>query len=607
MDLPIRDLNFTQFELLVPGTLPIFASLKLNQNPQGGIPVNVNGQLFSGTVIQLDGTDNRDPLQGLIVINPTLESISGMKFTTQNYGAEFGQATAGVVSIQTRSGTNSWHGSAFDFHRTHWGQATDPFSQTSLAPIKRNEFGVSLGGPVSRNSVFIFGDYQGTRQSTSVNQLLSVPTATVLSTCLGPAFAGSCDLREYGSAIYNPKNKQKQFPNKMIPNSEISQAAVNLLKVLPLPNHQTTTAGIGNFLTNVTEVFYADQFNTRVDYNASGEIKLLARYSFADFRDDGSPAFGPTGGGVGTNPPITSPQGFAGVGRTRNQELSSGFVYNLSPTLVTDGRFGFFRYHLNLDPLDLGTKPAQTIALTSGLNGADIFSSGMPDIELLAPGPVIQFGYSPRVNNCNCPLREKEQQFQWVSNWTKIVGNHALRWGADIRYLQNFRLASDTRRAGRLVFDSTTTNSTGGTDGRKGLGLATFLLGTVTSLDQFYSNPANPVAFNAEEREKRWFFYGQDTWRVTQRLTLNYGLRWEIYLPQSVTASGAGGFLIPDFRSPPKSVFKVPGVAGVGRSGNVKTSLANLGPRLGVAYLVRPTTVIRAGYGRSFDRARNDW
>src|SRR5262249_4866638 len=146
-----------------PGALPIFASLPSNQNPQAGIPVNVNGQHFSGTGVQLDGTDNRDPLQGLIVLNPPLESVSEMKFTTQNYGAEFGEATAGVVIIQTRSGTNSWHGSAFDFRRTGWGQATDPFARTPLAPIKRNEFGGSLGGALVKNRLFIFGDYQGTR------------------------------------------------------------------------------------------------------------------------------------------------------------------------------------------------------------------------------------------------------------------------------------------------------------------------------------------------------------------------------------------------------------------------------------------------------------
>src|SRR6185437_8645749 len=130
-------------------------------------------------------------------------------------------------------------------------------------------------------------------------------------------------------------------------------------------------------------------------------------------------------------------------------------------------------YHLNLDSSDFGTKSAETIALTRGLNGSDIFSSGMPDIEL--PDLNLQLGYSSRVNNCNCPLREKEQQFQWVNNWTKIAGNHAFRWGTDIRYVQNFRLASDRPRVGHLLFSPVTTSN----NGTGGLGLATFLLGTV--------------------------------------------------------------------------------------------------------------------------------
>jgi len=137
--LPLRDLNVSRLGLLVPGSLPAILRLDLHQNPQNGTPINVNGQSFSGTGFQLDGTDNRDPLLGLVLINPNLESVSEMKVTTQNYGADFGEATAGVVSTQTRSGTNSWHGSAFDTRRTDWGQASDPFSAGPPPPIKRNE------------------------------------------------------------------------------------------------------------------------------------------------------------------------------------------------------------------------------------------------------------------------------------------------------------------------------------------------------------------------------------------------------------------------------------------------------------------------------------
>jgi hypothetical protein len=610
-DLPIRDLNVTRLGLLVPGSLPIGISLPINQNPQNGSVINVNGQFFVGTAFQLDGTDNRDPLEGLIVLNPNFESVSEMKVTTQNYSAEFGEATAAVVTIQTRSGTNSWHGSAFDFRRTGWGQAKDPFSTTATAPILRNEFGGSLGGPLVRNKLFFFGDYQGTRQSTGFKQVLSVPTLEVHRTCTGVG-NGFCDLLEYlhldqsdpnSGQVYDP-NSHMKYDNNQIPNGKINPSAVKLLALLPAPNHGNRI--VNNFLASGARIIDADQFDTRVDYNASGKLKLLARYSFADFRDDSSGAFGKIAGGAGTNA-----SGIAAIGRTRNQGISAGFAYNFSSSLLTDFRFGFFRYHLNLDSPDLGTTPAQTIASTPGLN-TDLFSSGMPDLEF--PGSLpgqqpnaslgndyLRFGYSVAVNSCNCPLREREQQFQWASNWIKSSGNHTFKWGADIRYLQNFRLASDRRRAGHLVFNAKTTNSNGFGVGSGGLSLATFLFGAVSAFDRFYGNPDNPARLNAGERQQRSFFYGQDTWRVTPHLTVNYGLRWEIYFPQAVTANGAGGFLIPNFQDPARSMFSVPGTPGVGRNGNVKNSLTNFGPRLGIAYLVTPKTVIRAGYGRSFD------
>ena len=129
----------------------------------------VNGQSFSGTGYQLDGTENRDPILGIIVINPNLESIGETKITSQNYDAEFGQATAGVVSVQTKSGTNDFHGSAFEFFQSDKFQARNPFTQPlptdSLPETKRNQFGVAIGGPIMKNKSFFFGDYQGTRST----------------------------------------------------------------------------------------------------------------------------------------------------------------------------------------------------------------------------------------------------------------------------------------------------------------------------------------------------------------------------------------------------------------------------------------------------------
>jgi Carboxypeptidase regulatory-like domain/TonB dependent receptor len=601
--LPILDLNVARFTLLVPGALPGITGLPPEQNPQRGPAIDINGQHFSGTASQLDGTANRDPLQGFIVINPTLESVNEMKVTTQNYSAEFGEATAGVLTIQTRSGTNAWHGSAFDYRRSDWGQAGVPFAFGGVPPIKRNEFGGSLGGPIVRSRFFLFGDYQGTRQAVGFDQLLSVPTQLVHQTCVG-GLSGNCDLSEYLSIaqVYDPSTHLPYGSNR-IPNSLISQAAVNVLGLLPLPNNANHGI-VNNYEASGLEVFNADQFNLRADLNVTGKFRVFGRYSFADFRDDGSGAFGAAAGGAGTNA-----QGYAGIAKTRNQGLSIGFSYAFRPSLLADFRFGFFRYHLNLNSPDLGTEPALNLALTPGLNN-DLYSSGLPDFEI--PGQLagqifnpslgtdyLRFGYSNAVNSCNCPLREVENEFQGVNNWIKTSGSHAFKWGADVRFLTNYRLASDRRRAGHLTFNPSVTGL--GTQTAPGLGLATFLFGDITSLDRYFSNPQNPVSLNAGEHQTRTFFYAQDTWQASHRLTINYGLRWEIYFPQTVTAKAGGGFLVPDFNSPMASMFRVPGTQGVDSHGNVKISLNNLGPRIGIAFLAAPNTVIRAGYGRSFD------
>src|SRR5436309_1421230 len=170
-ELPVLDRNFTKLILLTPGTQQLQWQHAASENPQGSTQTMVNGQHFSGTGYQLDGTENRDPILGIIVINPNFEAIGETKITSQNYDAEFGQATAGVVSVQTKSGTNAIHGSAFESYLGDRLQSRNPFSQAQADPLtgkfvpdtKRNAFGGSLGGPIQRDRVFIFGDYAGLR------------------------------------------------------------------------------------------------------------------------------------------------------------------------------------------------------------------------------------------------------------------------------------------------------------------------------------------------------------------------------------------------------------------------------------------------------------
>src|SRR5262245_1537228 len=201
-DLPILDRNFTKFILLTPGTQQLQWQHAASENPQGSIQTMVNGQHFSGTGYQLDGTENRDPILGIIVINPNFEAIGETKITSQNYDAEFGQATAGVVSVSTRSGTNDLHGSAFLFRQNDVLQARNPFSQSQtdkqtnkfIPDTLKNQFGGSLGGRIIKDRLFVFGDYEGLRSKTGGTKLLTVPTAA--------ARAG--DLSGYGVNIYDP-------------------------------------------------------------------------------------------------------------------------------------------------------------------------------------------------------------------------------------------------------------------------------------------------------------------------------------------------------------------------------------------------------------------
>jgi len=603
-DLPMFDRNLTRLELLVPGAARAKLAISPNQNPQGSQPVNINGQYFSGSAFQLDGTENRDPLEGIVIINPPPDAVLEMKVTTQGYNAEFGQATAGVVTVQTRSGTNNWHGDGYGYRRTGFGQTDDPFEVGGVPPQKNSIFGGSLGGPIVRNKLFIFGDYEGTRSSAGANVLLNVPSKQFRNTCL---MGEDCDLSAYSEFIdgplHNDDSNMTPFPNYTIPSSDVSPQAVALLKLLPPPNNKPVDPVCAsqdpnlepvcnNFLVSGAEILNGDQFDVRADYNLKSSFRLFGRYSFGDFRDIGSPAFGTVAGGTGSNP-----AGFAGNTRTRLQGIGVGFTYTLSPRTVTDFRFGFFRYRLNNDSQDFGTIPNLNPVIPGIFSTKDPFASGMPDIQI--PGqssgekPLVssigsdylRFGYSPTTNNCNCPLREREQQFQFVNNWTRTAGRHLVKWGADLRYLQNYRLASTDRRTGFFNFAPNPT----------GLGLATLLLGDVSTFERVVSTP---VANDAGERQKRFGFYGQDTWRVNSRLTLNYGLRWELYFPQTVNV--AGGFLLPTFDNPDpgKTFFNV---AGDGSAGGVSNSWKNVAPRVGLAYLLNSTTVIRAGYGRSFD------
>ena len=578
-DLPVLDRNFTKFILLTPGTQQLQWQHAASENPQGSTQTMVNGQHFSGTGYQLDGTENRDPILGIIVINPTLESIGETKITSQNYDAEFGQATAGVVSVQTRSGSNALHLTAFEFFLNDRFQARNPFTQFQRDPLtgrfipetERNQFGGSVGGPIVRNKWFFFGDYQGTRSTQGGSRLLSVPTAA----------ARNGDLSAYGINIYDPLSGQ-QFPGNVIPQNRLSPQARALLELIPMPNATGRDNGTrDNFVASGSESFTENSVNVRIDGRLSDALNMFGRYSLGDFLRDGPTAFG-TGGGQ----EIVS---LGGVSDAINQSLAFGIDRTLSSSLLADFRFGFFRYKVNVLPFDFGTRPASDAGIP-GLNLDDTFSSGLPAGFVngegsTAPG-AFEFGSGLGVNRCNCPLDQNEKQFQLVGNVTKMAGNHNLKFGIDVRRAYNLRVPSDAHRSGEMTFAASRTSLAGA----GGMGLATFLIGDVTNFRRY-------VSPNTDARERQWrhFYYAQDTWRATSQLTLNYGLRLDIINPQTINEAGNAGFL--DLNT---GEIAVVGVGGVPMNGGVENTL-NWAPRVGATYQIDERTVLRGGFGRSYD------
>jgi len=618
-ELPIFNRNFTTFELLSPGTQKLVGwSHAATENPQGGQQIFVNGQHFSGTAFELDGTDNQDPILGIIVVNPNLDAITETKIALQNYDAEFGKAVAGVVTAQTKSGSNELHGSAFWDRRSDATEARDPFTQFAPDPVtgrlipssKWSQFGGAVGGPILKDRLFFFGDYQGTRQVNGISQSLTIPSAKVLTSCL--AATGFCDLSQYGSSalsgngfvtgsgyIFDPAtgdpvagggktNPRLVFcgsqgsvaaasclaanANK-IPVNRLSAQALNILKLFP----SVAPASANNFVGGGSGPFHQNSFDTRIDFNASQSLQVFGRFSLDYFNLSGKGALGALGG------PGFGLLGLTGSAVTHNYSLASGFTKTLSNSLLTDFRFGYFKYNPQTHKADEGTAPATAFGIPN-MNLGDTFTSGLPAFFF---DKFTSFGDGLNVGRCNCPLTESEQQFQFVNNWTKIAGNHQFKVGGDIRYAENLRVPSDANRTGQLHFSADSTSNAG--DG--GLDLASFLLGDVKFLDRYVS-----TSTDAAERQKRWFFYGQDTWRATERLTINYGLRWEDYFPESVTGKGKGGFA-----NIAEGIIRVAGFGPYGLDGNIGNATGAFAPRVGIAYQVKPNMVIRAGYGRSYD------
>ena len=427
-DLPNAGRNFASLQLLIPGAQVMGWSQNHAEDAAGSPTVQINGQHFSGVSYELDGAANQDPILGQIVINPPLDAVGEAKISTASYDAQFGQAVAAVVTAQTKSGTNSFHGSVFEYRQTDATLASNPFTQVTKNPItgrivppaKYNQFGASFGGPIVKDKAFFFVDYQGTRQILGATALVTVPTALTRSSCLAVGSTG-CDLSDYLTArgpngqIYNPRLAGvPAFTNNFIPIADVSPQALNLLALLPAPNTGGPGLTTNNFSGSGSGTSSNDEVDFRIDEQFSERSHVFGRYSYFNNGTSSSTVFGKIAGGQGFSSPTNS---FGGSASGRNQNAVIGTDIALNPKLLTDVRLGYLRYHVRTAKYDGDSDLATQLGIP-GLNiPGQPFTDGAPAFFAQTSSGGNGDGVSPigsalNVNACNCPLLETEDQYQ---------------------------------------------------------------------------------------------------------------------------------------------------------------------------------------------------
>jgi hypothetical protein len=557
--MPLNGRLFEQLVTLTPGTVPTgFADFGENPAAAGArspIHASVNGLPWSGNNFTIDGVNNSEPLNAFINLTPPLDSIQEFKVQTNNPSAEYGAFGGAVVNLMMKSGTNEFHGSVFEFVRNDVLNARDFFA-AQRAPFKTNQFGGTFGGPVLRNKLFFFGDYQGLRERLGRTQVITVPTPLQRQ---GILTEGS------QPQIYDPLNGQP-FPNRTIPTDRLNPITRQVADIWPLPNRPGLAS---NYNENNSLAATVDQFDVKVDWQLSPRDSFFVRESMAQRElTDPSPGnifMAPGPGGSGFN------------SRSRNQNAVAGLTHTFSPNKINELRVGFNRYAVTHFASDFGVPKNNELGIPNGNVPGQPYTFGIARFTI----PGIQETGGPGSTNAV----RVANIFQYTDNFTWIRNRHTLKFGGDIRRLQSTLTNPQSAPRGQFEFDRNITSDQGAAG--TGSPWASFLLGYPWHIvrDFVDTRPAVRMLFTG--------FYAQDDIRVSPSLTLNLGLRWDLftrpvekYNRQSNFNPGTG---LIDVASPEN------------RGPNVNNFLRSWGPRIGLAYSPdQGKTAFRAAYGISY-------
>lgn len=580
--LPLNGRVFTSLLLQSPGAYEgsssnvgsgVYASL-------GSVNYSVNGSSAQNNSYLLDGLFNRGLWLSTLVMVPVLDSIQEMNVQTSNYDAEYGSSAGAVTIVETKGGTNQFHGDAFEYLKNTDLNANNFFTNSQGLPrpaLHYNQFGGTFGGPIRKNKTFFFGDYQGTRLGQPQTYTSTIPTVTQRHMVETGAFAG------LGTAIYNPfsisqnahgQSVRSPFPGNVIPPSMLDPAAIKLMTLLPTPTNSGLT---NNFTFEPTNAQNIDQFDLRADQNIGMGDRLFVKYGFIRSIESAPGVLpAPANSSIPLGPylGINGDEGYTAP--MQNQSGTINYVKVISPTTVNDAQVGILRWTLSITPTDTPFNSAAALGIP-GININDK-SGGLPAFLIS--------GFQTIGDNNTFPEDSFTTTYQYDDNLTLVRGSHTFKVGGI--YLRNdFNGFSAYPIRGTYNFNGQFTRQAG--TSATATALSDFALGLPSAVSR-----ANLIG-TFGMRYWQLGAYAQDSWRVNNRLTLTYGARYDLFAPPYDVHNHWANLNLQT------GLLEVAGVNGNGRR-LVNFDTNNVSPRLGLAYTLTSDrkTVLRGGFGESY-------
>jgi hypothetical protein len=575
-DLPLinsQGRNFQALFKVLPGFTPPAEAHSDAGNPQRSMVVQVNGMPQSSNNTRLDGATISYPwLPRLVAYLPPVEAIETVNIVSSSFDAEQGMAGGAAMNVAIKSGTNAFHGAAWEYHTNSRLKARNYFyclyscSGDPNTPPKNlnNQFGVTLGGPIKKNKLFFFADWERTTRRQAASVFRTIPTNALR----GGDFNGT------GGRIYDlstgngDTTKRTLFPNNLIPSSRIDPASAYMANLIPQPNQSVFP---NNYLAVGTYLLTRDNIDMKINYVPTDNMQIFGRYSLSPTDLFDPPSLGPAGGDA-TNG--GQPGGATGL----VQSAAIGGTYTFTPHVLFDGVVGYTRLRLGAQNVDISKNYGLDVLHIPGTNGSDPLQGGYPKLAFPSGG------FSNLGNpNASNPFLFRDPQYTTSDNVSWNRGTHSLRFGFDFtKYdINHFQPQAANGPRGGFTFSGGLTSLNGGPATGIYNQWADFLLGLPQTMgkDVQYLNPATV-------RMPQYGMYVRDAWHISRKLTLDYGLRYEFY-PAPRRDHWAGERYDPNTDKVYRGGFDV----GKGQ----------IAPRLGIAYQLNDKTVIRSGGGISID------